>query len=154
MHQMTLPLVLLLLAAAPVLAGPREDAEAAYNRGDYMTAVRLLRAPAEAGNPAAQHDLGFMYDKGLGVQQDYAKAAVWYRRAAEKGEPLAQNNLGILYAVGKGVPQDYVLAYMWLNLAAARGNSDAAKNRAFVAANMTPTQLAEAQSLARMWKSM
>ena len=34
-------IVLLLSLAAPVAAGPLEDAAAAYSRGDYATALRL-----------------------------------------------------------------------------------------------------------------
>ena len=50
---------------------------------------------------------------------------------------------------GRGVPQDYAIAHMWLNLAAAGGNKDAAEFRDALAAEMTPAQIAEAQSLAR-----
>jgi len=38
---------------------------------------------------------------------------------------------------------------MRLNLAAAKGNGDAQKYRDVLARNMTPTQIAEAQKLAR-----
>ena len=60
-----------------------------------------------------------------------------YRKAAEQGH---------------GVPQDYVSAHMWLNLAAAQGEEKAAERRDYVAALMTPEQIAEAQRLARKWK--
>jgi TPR repeat protein len=50
----------------------------------------------------------------------------------------------------QGVPQDYVIAHMWLSLAAAGGNFTA--ERDFIAAKMTPAQVAEAQKLAREWK--
>jgi TPR repeat protein len=64
-------------------AGPYEDALAAYQRGDYATAQRLLRPLAEQGNGRAQFSLGAMYDRGQGVAQDYKEAAKWYRLAAE-----------------------------------------------------------------------
>jgi uncharacterized protein len=57
-----------------------------------------------------------------------------------------------MYANGRGVPQDYIIAHMWLNLAAASGDKNAVTNRDRVAALMTPTQVAEAQKLAREWK--
>jgi hypothetical protein len=50
------------------------------------------------------------------------------------------------------VPQDYAIAHMWLNLAAAGGAKVAAELRDAVAAKMTPSQIAEAQKLAREWK--
>ena len=101
----------------------------------------------------AQYNLGFMYEKGLGVPQDYAAAVKWYRLAANQGHATAQNNLGVMYGDGKGVPQqDYVQAYVWLTLAAAAGNKEAVGNRDIVARIMTPTQIADGQKLAREWK--
>jgi len=132
----------------------------AYERGDYPTALRLLRPLASKGNADAQNNLGLMYAKGQGVQQDYTEAAKWYRMAADKGVPSAQNNLGAMYASGQGVPVDYVEAYMWFTLAASyftasapEERSKVAKNRDAVAVNITPAQIAEAQKLARDWKS-
>jgi hypothetical protein len=42
---------------------------------------------------------------------------------------------------------------MWLSVAAARGDEDAISNRNRVARQMTSAQIAEAQKLAREWKS-
>jgi len=145
--------------AAPVMAGPIEDATAAFGRGDYATAIRLIRPLADQGDAEAQLDLGAMYQNGQGVPQDYATAVRWFRKAADQGDAIAQNNLGLMYYNGQGVPQDYVQAHMWLNLAAAtfpatdaESRQKAVKNRDFVASKMTPEQIAEAQKLAREWK--
>ena len=54
---------------------------------------------------------------------------------------------------GLGVPQDNVQAYAWLSVAAAGGDKDAIGNRNRIAPKMTPAQIAEAQKLAREWKS-
>jgi TPR repeat protein len=145
-------LMLAVSFAGSVAAGPIEDAGAAYTKGDYTTTLRLLRPLAEQGDAVAQVNLGFMYEKGQGVPQDYAAAMSWYRRPAEQGDALAQHNLGLMYANGRGVPQDYIIGHMWLNLAAASGDKNAVTNRDRVAALMTPTQVAEAQKLAREWK--
>ena len=56
-------IVLLLSLAAPVAAGPLEDAAAAYSRGDYATALRLLRPLADQGDAVAQNYLGVMYSR-------------------------------------------------------------------------------------------
>ena len=119
---------------------------------DYAAAVSWYRKAAEQGAAYAQFNLGVKYDNGEGVPQDYAAAAGWYRKAADQGVAQAQFNLGVMYAKGQGVPQDYVQAHKWFNLAAASGNADAVKNRDFVAAKMTPAQIAEAQRLASAWK--
>ena len=142
--------VLVMLVAWPAWADT-QDAEEAYNRGDYATAVKELRPLAEQGNAWAQNNLGFMYRDGTGVAQDYAEAVRWYRLAAEQGHTSAQFNLGNLYADGYGVPQDYVQAHMWWNLAASQGYEVARTNRDFIAAKMTPAQIEEAQRLAREW---
>ena len=44
------------------------------------------------------YNLGFMYDNGRGVTQDYAEALKWYRLAAELGLADAQTWLGLMYA--------------------------------------------------------
>jgi hypothetical protein len=46
--------------AASVAAGPFKDGEAAYDRGDYTTALRLYRPIAEQGNSYAQYEIGRM----------------------------------------------------------------------------------------------
>ncbi len=55
---------------------------AAYQRGDYATALREWHPLAEQGGANAQLLLGSMYDNGLGVPQDYAEAVKWYSKAA------------------------------------------------------------------------
>ena len=115
MKRIALILVLLVSLAAPAWAG-FDEGLAAYDRGDYATALREWEPLAEHGLAEAQYNLGFMYTKGLGVPQDNAEAAKWYRRAAGQGDSMAQVFLGDMYRKGEGVPQDYVQAHLWLNL--------------------------------------
>ena len=145
-------LVVSLSIAAPGLAGPIEDGKAAYERGDYVTALRLMRPLAEQGQTNAQFSIGMMYAIGKGVRHDYVEAVKWFRKAAEQGDASAQNSLGSMYLNGYGALQDFVEAHKWFNLAAARGNKQAEKNRVTVSIAMTRTQIAEAQRLAREWK--
>ena len=90
-----------------------------------------------------------MYDKGLGVPQDYKTAVKWYTLAAEQGHGSAQTNLGVMYVKGQGVIQDYVRAHMWWNIAASSGNKNAVKKRDIIAKRMTPARIEDAQKLAR-----
>nr|WP_249155383.1 tetratricopeptide repeat protein [Bradyrhizobium japonicum] len=92
---------------------------ATFHRGDHARAVRKLSPSAERGNARALGRLGFRYEHGFGVPQNYDAAADLYFRGAEQGDPFAQAMLGLMYDKGHGVPQDFVLAYKWLNLAAA-----------------------------------
>ncbi len=63
------------LQAAIVFAEPFDDALSAYNRGDYTTALQILRSLADQSHAGAQNNLGYMYKNGQGVAQDYAEAA-------------------------------------------------------------------------------
>ena len=155
-------LIVLLLAlglSEPVLAGPLEDANAAYVKQDYATALRLSRPLANRGHARAQTMLGLMYDLGQGVPQDYAQAAKWYRLAADQGDARGQSRLGFMYNLGDGVPRDYVEAHKWFNLSAAWASTDekdvrdrAVISRDRVAGSMTPAQVAEAQKRASAWQ--
>jgi TPR repeat protein len=121
-------LVLVVAFAAPASTGPLDDANAAYLRGDYASAFRLFGPVANEGNADAQYALGFMYDHGQGVPQNYAEAAKWWRLAADQGNTFAQYNLGTLYENGEGVPQNKAEALKWYRLAAERGNDGAQFN--------------------------
>jgi uncharacterized protein len=112
-------LALALFSAAA--AGPLEDGQAAYQRGDYATALQILPPLAEQGNAFAQNALGWMYENGRGVPKDYAQAAAWYRKAADQGNVIAQAYLGVAYRQGQGVPQDYAQAAAWFHKAADQG---------------------------------
>jgi TPR repeat protein len=83
-------IALLLSLAAPVAAGPFEDAVAASDRGDYATALRLWHSLAKQGGAYAQISLGIMYNRGRGVPQDYVEAVKWFRLAADQGLDTAQ----------------------------------------------------------------
>ena len=92
-------------------------------------ALRLFEKAASEGNGAAMTQLGYMYDAGMGVPQDYGRAREWYEKAIEAtGDPTASNNLGFIYETGHGVPQDYQLALKWYTRAEATGSTFAMNN--------------------------
>jgi hypothetical protein len=101
---------------------------AAYERGDYETALRLARPAAEQGFAWAQNNLGVLYAQGRGAVQDDTEAARWYRKAADQGLAAAQTWLGWLYQNGRGVPQDEAHAVQWYRKAAEQGEAAAQKN--------------------------
>lgn len=82
---------------------------------------------------------------------DYTAAMQELAPLAEQGDARAQALVGAMYRDGQAVPQDYVLAHQWFNLAAAGGQQDAARARDELAKRMEPSQIAEAQQLARAW---
>jgi uncharacterized protein len=114
--------------ADAAVAGPREDADAALARGDYTTALSLIRPLAKQGDADAQFNLGAIYEHGRRVPQDYAEAMKWYLLSATQGDPRAQFNLGLMHANGRGVPQNYAEALKWFRKAAEQGHALAQYN--------------------------
>jgi uncharacterized protein len=149
---------LTLVGAPPAAAdgkGERPKASVDVRPKKVVRAVRTVRSlrPALRACPGAR--LGFAYETGQGVPQDYAFAAYWYSRGAECGDPNAQHLLGLMYDRGFGVPLDHMEAHKWLNLAAARsGRANReyyARIRNAVASKMTFPEVIEAQRRAREW---
>jgi hypothetical protein len=105
-------------------AGPLEDGQAAYQRGDYATALRLLRPLAEQRNVDAQVQLGDLYLAGEGVPRDDAQAMNWYRKAADHGNARAQIRVGDMYDNAHSVFWDYAQAVAWYRKAADAGNAE------------------------------
>src|SRR5690606_34097993 len=59
---------------------PADVAYGAYQRGYYLTAVRLATPLALEGDPAAQTLIAEIYSRGLGVKPDLATAVEWYEK--------------------------------------------------------------------------
>jgi TPR repeat protein len=123
-----LAILYLLGTSSFAAANPFDDASAAYERGDYVQAMKLFRQLAEKGHQWAQRRVASMYAEGKGVPQDYQEAVKWYRLAAAQGYAPAEYSLGVAYEKGQGVPQDYHEAVKWYRLAAAQGNELAQVN--------------------------
>jgi TPR repeat protein len=136
-----------------VAADSTEEAEFAYDRGDYTQAARLFSPLAEQGVASAQFYLGLMHEKGRGVRQDYRTALTWFRKAAAQGYAGPQNNLGLMYERGRGVRKDLVRALMWYHVAGAMLNGvegkAALERRDHLTSQMTAAQIEQAQELAR-----
>ncbi len=101
---------------------------AAYEKGDYATALRLLLPLAEQGDVRAQSAVGEIYYHGRGMPRDDIEAMKWFRRAGEQGEISAQFHLAEMYAQGQHVPQDFSEAFKWYRLAAEQGYAQAQYN--------------------------
>jgi TPR repeat protein len=137
------------------------SAEDQYNLGlqyekvlphDHREAVRWYRMAATQRHVGAFYRLCVLSDIGRGMPQDYQEALRWCRLAADQRHGAAMFLIATYYEKARGVPKDVVQAYQWYNLAAANGHEGGAKWRDRLATNMTPTQIAQAQFLARNWK--
>ena len=122
----------------------------AYQNEAYITARALWEPIAQRGDALGQYYLGLMYTNGSGVLKNYKIAVQWHTLAAEQGLSFSQTKLGTAYLIGTGIPRDYIYAHMWLNLGIANGDEgDALKTMGITERVMTPSQIAEAQKLAR-----
>lgn len=90
----------------------------AWSRGDYATAVREWRDPAERGDPDALFNLAQAYKLGRGAERDLARAEDLFGKAAARGHMLAADNYGLLLF------QRGEKARAMPNLAAAAGRGD------------------------------
>jgi uncharacterized protein len=127
-NALTASLLVLATLTRAGLSGPVEDGNAAYQRGDYKTAVKLLQPLVDQGNAGAQDILAIMYFVGQGVPQNRAEAIRLYRLAAEQGNAHSQDVLGFAYRDGVEVQQDDAEAAKWFRKAADQDNIDAQYN--------------------------
>ena len=98
-----------------------DEAFGAFQRGHYLTALKLALPRAENGDGAAQTLLAEIYANGLGVRQDSDEARKWYEKAAEKGIPDAQLQFALMLIDGTLVSQDPDRAFILMRRAAEAG---------------------------------
>src|SRR5437016_4079906 len=101
--------VIVCLAICVIAVGqpqPLGDAQAALDRKDYDTALKLLRPLAQNGDPGAQTLLGGMYAMGAGVTKNDSEALNWFRKGAAQGVPEAEYQLGIANLLGQGTAKN------------------------------------------------
>lgn len=79
------------------------------------------------GDKVAQFQIGVIYERGIGIEQNQTQAAQWYEESARQGYVDAQYNIGIMYASGRGVAKDEGLAMMWLARAAKQKDTESRK---------------------------
>ena len=124
--RLTSILTVFLLLLSPISWGAEIDkGQAAYDSGDYQTAITEWQPLAEAGHAAGQFGMGLLYANGFGVSLDDAQALKWYQLAAEQNHADAQSNIAVMYANGWGVPQSDEEAFKWYSLAAEQGVTSA-----------------------------
>ena len=113
--------------------------------------IDAIRFAAEQGDAKAQSSLGLMYDKGLGVSQDYAEAA------DGSGSPPSRETRGLsansapCIPPARAFPGTKCKAHMWPSLAAAAMKPSehrefAVRSRDKVAAGLSVEDLALAEA--------
>lgn len=67
---------------------------------DLKKAFKWTQKASSRGDSLSQFNLGFMYEKGMGVKISHGRACYWYGLAARKELPEAITNLANLYQRG------------------------------------------------------
>ena len=76
----------------------------AKDKEDYSTALECYNNASESEEPLfaamAMNQIGYLYECGFGVEQDYAAAMEWYEKSADLGNSIAIYNIAYLYENG------------------------------------------------------
>jgi TPR repeat protein len=97
------------------LSGTNDDSWVYELKPSDFNKTKVL---AEKGDLDAQHKLGVMYVRGVGVKKDAKTGYDWYRMAASKGHIDSQYTVGDLAEL----EGDYELALKWFSEAANQGH--------------------------------
>jgi TPR repeat protein len=98
----------------------------AVEAGHWPTALAEFKPLANQGDPNAQVNMGNLYMRGLGVEQNYGSAYDWYAKAARQGHATGQNKLAVMLYYGLGVKENHAEAAHWFLKAAEQGDPAAA----------------------------
>jgi TPR repeat protein len=98
------------------------------NPESQKRACELFRDAAAKGYAGSEYRLGYCYETGRGVVQNFSTANEWYEKAANQGYVDAQYKLGHSYRVGRGVAIDLPTAIEWYKKAAGNGDREAMHN--------------------------
>ncbi|MES2898178.1 MAG: SEL1-like repeat protein [Pseudomonadota bacterium] len=123
----------------------------AYDEGigvkaEPTRALAFYKVAAVAGHAGAQNALATYFYKGEQVAKDLPLARKLFLAAAVQGSDTAMASAGAMLFLGEGGGKDVVQALAWLRLSATLGNEQAAATAKIVAKNMTPDELARAET--------
>ena len=96
-----------------------------FEAGHYKEAMARFMKPDAQKNPDVLNHIGYMYNKGLGVEKNWQTGAQWYEKAAEMGFRVAQYNVGVAYEKGHGVQKNIPKALKWFSKSAEQGYAKA-----------------------------
>lgn len=86
---------------------------------DITVDVGAVKMAVANGEVEAAHNLGFMYERGIGVEKNVDEAIKWYKVGAEGGVADSQWNLALMYQKVLG---DQSKTLEWYAVAAEQGH--------------------------------
>jgi uncharacterized protein len=114
---------------------------------EIQGALKWLRASAAQNNPHAEFYLGYLYEHGRYVSQDYALAFQYYQASALQHLPAGENNLAFLYLNGHGVHKNLDNAFKYFIASAEHGDSVGQFNLASAYYHGTGTRRNDAEAV-------
>ncbi len=100
-----------------------DRADEFFEAEDYAHAKLLYQKIAPNYGLACAR-LGYMYEKGLGMEIDYPRALAYYERGAQLGEEAeCALRLGVMHEEGLGVGVNYKTAFQYYEAALRLGES-------------------------------
>jgi TPR repeat protein len=93
----------------------------AFMAKNFVQALSSLERAVAANDARAMGVLGYMYEKGRGVNPDPARAFALFRRAADLGNGDAMHELARCYQLGIGTAPNEAEAQRWLKAGEAAG---------------------------------
>lgn len=81
--------------------------EEAFNRKDYVEAVKYFKEMSDLGNSYGKYMLGKCYYSGLGVPKNFKTAYELFSQASMTNMPAAINSKGVCYLKGRGIEQNF-----------------------------------------------
>ena len=102
-----------------------EEASAVSSTGIelFHEKIEKLKQLAEQGLSQAQHVLGEMYEKGIGLPQNHTLAHQWIKKSAEQGNRYSQFSLGLMYSDNEYSNPEK--SHKWIKRSAEQGLSQA-----------------------------
>jgi hypothetical protein len=116
---------------------------------ESTAAIEALRKAAEAGEAAAEAQLGAILAAGAGVAPGWVQAVAWFQKAAEHGDARSQHRLAICHHFGSGVAPEPEAALRWYRAAAEQGDAEAQSALGYLYAY--GDMVDEDQTQARSW---
>lgn len=113
---------------ARIVIDPRQDVK-------KEKVAKLSQKACDGGDARGCSFLGFLYERGQGVRQDYQKASELFQKACDGGYALGCSNLGYLYERGQGVKTDYQKASEFYQKACNGGNARGCSNLGYLYKN-------------------
>ncbi|MBO6520325.1 MAG: sel1 repeat family protein [Rhodospirillales bacterium] len=152
-------IVWLEIAAERYYAPAEHDLGRLYQEGiavprDLKTATDWYSRAAARGHAPARYDLArLMLD---GNEQQRGIGLKYLAQSADAGFAPAQRRLAAVYFGAQGVPQSAVTAFKWISLAErawpAATRADLVREKARIAAALSPGEQEEAMALIRAWR--